>query len=119
MYGKSRCAPAEPASSEIPVRFQASLFRHKDPETGELQNVRASENMGLFEGSLARFLENAGWSEAEIKEVTSKRQQPRQPQRQWQRWSGGGSSRGSGGSWWGSSGSRWGSSGASSSSWQR
>ena len=74
MCGKPRCAPAEPASSEIPVRFQESLFRYKHPETGELQNVRVSENTSLFEGSLARFLKNVGWSEGEIKDVTTKLQ---------------------------------------------
>ena len=55
-----------------PARLQASGFKHKDPTTGEWQNVRPSENTSVFEGSLIRFLSKSGWNTTDIDEIVAK-----------------------------------------------
>ena len=51
---------------------QATWFRHIDPITREWKNVRASEDMGLFESSLIKYLESREWRKSEIEKVTAK-----------------------------------------------
>ena len=43
-----------------------------DPITREWKNVRASEDKGLFESSLIKYLESRQWPTIEIEKVTSK-----------------------------------------------